>query len=253
MKHFSIKRTMKLLRLELMIEGKGLLTGFITMLAIILLVLLNGPDFTYEVYSRVLHSYLPFVFVGTGLAFFARIHQLLHQSAAHPFVSVPATVGEKYLFILLLGVLYFLIASVTIQINLWVEHALYPQINYHPEPSAYNDWMSSWLANDSLFLSPAALLREEVLITGIYAIGLLLLISLSFSWKIIAYPLFVIAPVGTIYLLSRLFSMLQWNLVGNENAPRFLGLEAYPLILSMIGIAALVGSYFVLRRKEVKS
>ena len=253
MNHFSINRTLKLVRLELKLDGKDLLIRFLTPLVIILLVLLNEPDFTYGGYSRVLHSYLPFVIVGTGLAFFARIHQLLHQSVAHPFVSIPATAGEKYLFILLLGVLYFLLALVTIQISLWVEHALYPQINFHPEPSAYNDWMSSWLANDSLFLSPAALLRKEVLTTEIYAIGLLLIISISFSWKIIAYPLFLIAPVGTIHLLSKLFSMLQWNLVGNENVPCFLGLEAYPLILSVIGVAALIGSYFVLRRKEVKS
>lgn len=247
MNSFSIKRVCQLLRVELMFEGKGLLIALLApMVVLILAQLSDTPDFTYDLTSRVLSRHLHILLLVFGVIFFAKVHSLLHAPNTLPYVAVPATPLEKYLMIFLLGIIYFIIPMVVTQVNLWVEAALFPIIDYSPDS---NPWSANLLINGTLFLNPVVLLEREVASFFTYIIGLLLLISVWVPRKGIAVPLYFIVPAGILYGLTQLFNALQWNRldssVNNENL--------VAIIAAAIGIAAFIGAYFVLRRKEVKS
>lgn len=247
MNRFSIKRVFQLLRVDLIFEGKGLLIGLLTLIAILALTLkLMEPDFTYETSSRVLNTFLPIYLFTMGISFFARTHKLLHNGSAHPYVSIPATAGEKFLEILMLGVIYFCIIVIPIQINLWFESWLYPQTNYHSDYQLYH---VDLLVSGTLFVNPASFFSKEVLSISIYIIGLLLLVSVAIPRKIFAYPLFFILPIVIAYLLSKIFMIFGWNRVDSIIQTG----DTYLVFPAIIGITALVSSYFILRKKEVKS
>lgn len=246
MNRFSIKRSCQVLRSELMFGGKELLIGLLaSTVALALWQFINVRDLPYDITSRVLSHYTPLIMVISGLVFFVMIHKLLHDSKTLPFVSLPAKASEKLLVILFLGIIYFCIALLIIQINVWVEYLLYPDTNFFP------DYFSNQqlLNEHTLLLNLATLWDIEFISFLLYIVGLLLFISVSIPKKIIAYPLFFIAPIGGVFLFVKLFNWLGWNqtdsLVNNESLIIVLGF--------IVGISAIIGAYFMLSKKEVKS
>lgn len=247
MNNFSIKRALRLLRTELIFEGKGLLIALATSIGTLALIqMLNEQNFAHRVSSQVLNEFMPIYLTLFGIAYFVRIHKLLHQSSAQPFVSIPATVGEKFLKALLLGVIYALIAIITIQVNLWLESWLYPHLNYNPE---YNAFPGELLISGTLLLNPSILLEKELLAGIIYLIGILMLISVSVRQKIFAYPLYFIVPTAIVYVIVNTIKAFDWNQSTDSEYLEIL----LTIIAVTIGMSSLIASYFVLRRKEVKS
>lgn len=246
MNHFSAKRVFQLIRTELKLVGSGFWITLLAFVATFALWQIVNVPYDEGLPSRVLNSYLPIILTGIGIIFFVRVHRLLHENSAVPFVSIPATAGEKLLKLLLLGVIYFCMALLIIQVNVWIEYALYPTTSYSPGYNLSIQWI---LIKDTLFLNPTVFFVQEAFSFLVFIIGILLFISVTIPKKIIAYPLFFVAPIGILFIIAKIFNWLGWN---NIESP--VDNESIMIVLGFVlGIGALVGSYFILRKKEVKS
>lgn len=191
--------------------------------------------------------------LGFSFAFFMRVHNMLHAKNTLPYVSIPASTIEKYIEIILLGLIYYVMACVAIQITYWVELWQYPDLK--GINIGDGTWHESILIGETSLFNPLAIFKNGFSLLTLYTGGILLLITTLISKKKYAIPLYFIIPVAIvaviIYILTEFYETTSINLASDEEWNGAEIIEAS--VLGGLGTLCLIGSYFALRTKQVKS
>lgn len=257
MKTFSIKRIGLLLRSEFKIQGMQMLIGWCTLVLLFSLITLI-PHLSYHGIATVrastssvlaTHSFL--LIFGFCVAFFVRVHHLVHDKEALPYVALPASTIEKYIEIILLGFIYLFMALLVIQINYWIELWLYPSLR----GDTTDVWSEFYLIEGTSLINPLIIFDSVVATLMPYTAGLLLLITMAVPKKRFAIPIAMVAPFGllilTVHILVQFFDFHSLNISPGEemgDAEIITG-----IVMGGVAIASLIGSYLLLRNKQVKS
>lgn len=253
MNTFSITRVGLLLRSEFKIQGREMLIGLASSTVFMALIpLIFDPNYYDEMLrSRVLNSYAPFFLSLFFLAYFSRVHSMVHEKQTLPYVSIPATALEKYIHIILLGVVFYLTALIALQINYWIELWCMPELR----GLTTGDWDETILFGRLSLINPFMIFGEASVIGLLYFVGIMLLITILVPKKIYAFPLFFIITIGFLvlffYTLSLFYESFSFSTDSGDGWSS--GEILVASVLNSIGIACLIASYFVLRNKQVKS
>lgn len=223
-----------------------------TVIFILLPMIFDSGQYEVDLRSNALSALSPMILFVFSLAYLTRVHSMLHEKNTLPYVSIPASNIEKYIEILILGVVYYLMAIVAIQINYWIELWRYPMI----KDMVYTDILhDTILIEGTTLINPLMIFDGNVFILVLFSAGLCLLMTTLFSKKRYAIPLYFIAPMAImmllVYILSQFYESYSINFASGEE------LDTIEIIVASImigiGIAGFVGSYFALSHKQVKS
>lgn len=238
--------------MELRFEGKRLLFAFIaSAITLVFVQITNKPDPDHLVaYARVILVYLPMLLAIFGLAYSVRIHQLLHQPRTLPLLAMPATVLEKYLFLLLLGAIYYIVVMLITQLSLWAEIVTYGnEFPFNDEEIA--SLSSMWLSKPYILNPFIIFYSPDTTVFILFILGIQFLIATLVSPKTYAYSLFIVAPAVLMYLAVLTMKYFYKN--NMCEGPLGFNKDSFGYyLLSGIGILALIGSYFILRKKPAK-
>ena len=253
MNAFSIRRVGLLLRSEFKLQGWQALIGFATITAVVAFItLISNTDFHAEMRtSNVLFSFTPLILYIFGFMYFIRVHSIIHEMNTLPYVSIPATALEKYVQIIIEGFIYYALALGSVQLNYWVELWKLPGLR---EATGFL-WSENILINKTTLINPVWGIDEGLAYVALFFVGIMLLTSTLISKKRLAIPTFILLPIVIysilVYLSDLLFNVnsidFRWGhaMGGAEN---FIIAALYG-----IGVISLIGSYFAIRNKQVKS
>lgn len=251
MNSFSIKRIALLLRSEFKILGRELLIGLVSSTIILVLVqLFIDINNSGGVRSIIITEFFPiFIFV-FSFVYFVRVHNMIHEKRILPFVSIPTTALEKYIQILLTGIVFLVMTLVMIQINFWVELWLRPTIILE------DLWSNKMLFERTTLINPFLGFDHGLPLLGVFMLGSLLLTATLFPKKRYAIPLFFIVPIAFFSLLSYVLLEIYDDVQAFSISPgEELGSVESMVAITMcvIGVIFMVVSYFAIRNKQVKS
>lgn len=216
--------------------------GFIVAFSI-LPPLLNGGT---RQFSKVLGDFALLTLIVTAITFSVRVHAMIHESSIQPYVTTPATVEEKFVHLLLLGLTYLVLSLIVLQICYTIEVLLYPDIieNYQLHRySLYREYANGYVLNPLSFF-------PKTLGVVAYVVSLLLYISVTFRRKYVAYPLYFLAPLATIISLGWLLN--EWFVsIGQLVNDRDITVTLEQILL-VVGVVLLFLAYLSLRKVQLK-
>lgn len=188
---------------------------------------------------------VPFLIINTILAplafffyFLTWINKSIHKSETEPFTNIPATVGEKYMTIFMMGIL-FLICSIVVG---WVTTLLRTAF----VPGAWSEQLH--------YLS-----AKNITITGRESHDFIWLILFAFSYALFFILLCIVAQfyfhhvfVGIlipIFIVS-VGSSLSLFIAGIFNLQTSLYLST--IVCTLLSIGVIILGYFILKKMQLK-
>lgn len=251
MNSFSIKRVYLLLHSELLIAGRKLLIYVLSAIAVVTLInslpTLFDADFGLRSYSIVISGMAPSVLVIVGLAFFMRLHMLTHQSTSLPFVVIPSTTNERCLYILIMGIIYLAMAVFIIQLSIWIEVLMYPELLAILHGNVY----SKYMIGNSLFINPINAFEGQ---NGavFFVVMLLLFISIKFRRNSVVYPLYFLAPLFVIFIVANAVEYYYEAINSDYDLSPTEFTQMFSNALGVIGVLFMILSYFSIKRLQQK-
>lgn len=254
MNAFSIKRVGLLLYSEFKIQGRQMLIVFATITAAVAFITLIS-DLSLQSETRtsnVLFFFTPMILYAFSFIYFLWVHNLIHEKNTLPYISIPATALEKYIQIIFLGLLFYAMGIASVQVNYWIELWKFPTL------INTSGFLSSEaiLINNTSLVNPLWGINEKLGHVSLFFTGNLLLTSSLIPKKRFSIPAYILLPIAIIALLSYVTIIIfgDNSTIDNALESKMGSTENYIRgILCSIGIIGLIGSYFAIRNKQVKS
>ena len=252
---FSIKRVGQLLLMDLKLNRLQLLSliagSFALFLVPLLLRTLFSEDYLY--YTSVVYFMSVPYEVLLSLFYFMYVSRRLHAMSSVSYSTIPATNGERYAHLLILGVLMVIMGYIIIQCSLFVEALLNPAYFRTNPGKLWFIWGNYWITNNSF----SAIFSIIMNILFACSIGLYSVIRFK---NIVQSVTFIVALAVSLFIIGRLVSLLLdafgWNstdfYITNAD-PYDAVLAICKIIFYLITIGNYVICYFRLKKLQQRS
>ncbi|WP_411914922.1 hypothetical protein [Porphyromonas miyakawae] len=207
---FSIKRVGQLLLMDLKLNRLQLLSliagSFALFLVPLLLRTLFSGDYLY--YTGVVYFMsVPYV-VLLSLFYFMYVSRRLHAMSSVSYSTIPATNGERYAHLLILGILMVIMGYIIIQCSLFVEALLNPSYFRANPGKLWFIWGNHWITNNSF----SAIF--SIIMNILFACSIALYSVIRFR-NMAQSVTFIVALAVSLFIITRLISLLLdafgWN------------------------------------------
>ena len=252
---FSIKRVGQLLLMDLKLNRLQLLSliagSFALFLVPLLLRTLFSEDYPYNT-SVVYFMSVPYELL-LSLFYFMYVSRRLHAMSSVSYSTIPATNGERYAHLLILGVLMVIMGYIIIQCSLFVEALLNPSYFRANPGKLWFIWGNHWITNNSF----SAIFSIIMNILFACSLGLYSVIRFRNMAQSVT---FIVALAVSLFIITRLISLLLdafgWN------SPDFYvtNVDPYNAVLAiskslfyLITIGNYVICYFRLKKLQQRS
>lgn len=252
---FSIKRVGQLLLMDLKLNRLQLLSLIAGSFALFLVPLLLRTLFSgdYPYYTCVVYFMsVPYV-VLMGLFYFMYVSRRLHAMSSVSYSTIPATNGERYAHLLILGILMIIMGYIIVQCSLFVEALLNPAYFRTNPGKLWFIWGNLRITDNSF--------REifSIIMNILFACSIGLYSVIRFK-NMVQSVTFIVALAVSLFIITRLISLLLdafgWN------SPDFYvtNVDPYNAVLAiskslfyLITIGNYVICYFRLKKLQQRS
>ena len=200
---FSIKRVGQLLLMDLKLNRLQLLSLIAGSFALFLVPLLLRTLFSvdYPYYTCVVYFMsVPYV-VLMGLFYFMYVSRRLHAMSSVSYSTIPATNGERYAHLLILGILMIIMGYIIVQCSLFVEALLNPAYFKTNPGKLWFIWGNHWIMNNSF----SAIFSRIMNI--LFACSIALYSAIRFR-NMVQSVTFIVALAVSLFIITRLISLL---------------------------------------------
>lgn len=234
---FSLSRILRLVKMEVSMTWRDLLIFCLIFVAaqalISALTWYNTiSESTAPHQSIAINAFYPIGLFAFGFFCLGKMGQRLHKSDTIAYCSLPASTLEKYISLLLIIVLYYLLGCVTVQMSYLIEGCINPRLFAYPAdlPSPFY----TLNINGFLLINPFAQIGKGLLSGGtIFCLGLGFFSIIKFR-----HILYAMAnTLGWVIVAIILFGRFDWGEV--------------PLYL--LGIGCFVAAYVFLYKLQQRS
>lgn len=249
--YFSFQRMFQLIRMELQVRYKQILIFSVSLLALFLFIsLLDGSyvDREYQSGDYVMMFDIIFMLVMAIFLFYFifTMNKRIRNSDTLAYSSIPASVEEKFISIISLGIIHFLLAWCVAQLTMWGLIMINPTVKVALESQIMNHTqIVDFVKNGSLFYYIPIVFLE------ILKEGIVWVILTSMLYAIVcskaAFGFRATSWADKLIIISAyVFAIAPIHLWGSNATV----LKFYPIFLWLISVGLFIGSYFRLRKIE---
>ena len=252
---FSIKRVgqlllmdLKLNRLQLFSLIAGSFALFLVPLLLRTLFLGDYPHYTGFVYFMS----VPYV-VLLSLFYFMYVSRRLHAMSSVSYSTIPATNGERYAHLLILGVLMVIMGYIIIQCSLFVEALLNPAYFRTSPGNLWFIWGNLRITDNSFSVN------LSIIMNILFACSIALYSVIRFR-NIVQSVTFIVALAVSLFIIGRLISLLLDAFGWNSTDFYMTNADPYDAVLAickilfyLITIGNYVICYFRLKKLQQRS
>ena len=252
---FSIKRVGQLLLMDLKLNRLQLLSliagSFALFLVPLLLRTLFSGDYPYNT-SVVYFMSVPYELL-LSLFYFIYVSRRLHAMSSVSYSTIPATNGERYAHLLILGVLMVIMGYIIIQCSLFVEALLNPSYFRANPGKLWFIWGNHWITNNSFSVN------LSIIMNILFACSIALYSVIRFR-NIVQSVTFIVALAVSLFIIGRLISLLLDAFGWNSTDFYMTNADPYDAVLAickilfyLITIGNYVICYFRLKKLQQRS
>ena len=252
---FSIKRVGQLLLMDLKLNRLQLLSliagSFALFLVPLLLRTLFSEDYLY--YTSVVYFMSVPYEVLLSLFYFMYVSRRLHAMSSVSYSTIPATNGERYAHLLILGILMIIMGYIIVQCSLFVEALLNPAYFRTNPGSLWFIWGNLRITDNSFSVNLSIIMN----ILFACSIGLYSVIRYK---NMVQSVTFIVALAVSFFIIARLVSLLLDALGWNSTDFYFDNVDPYNMVIAickiifyLITIGNYVICYFRLKKLQQRS
>lgn len=252
---FSIKRVGQLLLMDLKLNRLQLLSLIAGSFALFLVPLLLRTLFSgdYPYYTSVVYFMrVPYELL-LSLFYFMYVSRRLHAMSSVSYSTIPATNGERYAHLLILGILMIIMGYIIVQCSLFVEALLNPAYFRENPGDLWFIWGNLKITDNSFSVN-LSIIRN---ILFACSIGLYSVIRYK---NMVQSVTFIVALAVLLFIIGRLISLLLDALGWNSTDFYFDNVDPYNTVIAiskslfyLITIGNYVICYFRLKKLQQRS
>ena len=252
---FSIKRFGQLLLIDLKLNRLQLLSFIAGSFALFLVPLLLRTLFSgdYPYYTGIVNFMsVPYV-VLLSFFYFMYVSRRLHAMSSVSYSTIPATNGERYAHLLILGVLMIIMGYIIVQCSLFVEALLNPA-HFQTNPGYLWGIWGNLRITDNFFR-----VIFSMIMNILFACSIALYSVIRFK-NMVQSVTFVVALAVSLFIIGRLISLLLDALGWNSTDFYFDNVDPYNTVIAiskslfyLITIGNYVICYFRLKKLQQRS
>lgn len=252
---FSIKRVGQLLLMDLKLNRLQLLSliagSFALFLVPLLLRTLFSEDYLYYT-SVVYFMSVPYELL-LSLFYFIYVSRRLHAMSSVSYSTIPATNGERYAHLLILGILMIIMGYIIVQCSLFVEALLNPAYFQTNPGSLWFIWGNLKITDNSFRVI------FSIIMNILFACSIALYSVIRFR-NMVQSVTFIVALAVSLFIIGRLVSLLLDALGWNSTDFYFDNVDPYNTVIAiskslfyLITIGNYVICYFRLKKLQQRS
>lgn len=252
---FSIKRVGQLLLMDLKLNRLQLLSLIAGSFALFLVPLLLRTLFSgdYPYYTCVVYFMsVPYV-VLMGLFYFMYVSRRLHAMSSVSYSTIPATNGERYAHLLILGILMIIMGYIIVQCSLFVEALLNPAYFRKNPGDLWFIWGNLRITDNSFRVI------FSIIMNILFACSIALYSVIRFK-NMVQSVTFIVALAVSLFIIGRLISLLLDAFGWNSTDFYITNVDPYDAVLAicrilfyLITIGNYVICYFRLKKLQQRS
>lgn len=252
---FSIKRVGQLLLMDLKLNRLQLLSFIAGSFALFLVPLLLRTLFSgdYPYYTGIVNFMsVPYV-VLLSFFYFMYVSRRLHAMSSVSYSTIPATNGERYAHLLILGVLMIIMGYIIVQCSLFVEALLNPA-HFRKNPGYLWGIWGNLRITDNFFR-----VIFSMIMNILFACSIALYSVIRFK-NMVQSVTFVVALAVSLFIIGRLISLLLDAFGWNSTDFYFDNVDPYNTVIAiskslfyLITIGNYVICYFRLKKLQQRS
>ena len=252
---FSIKRVGQLLLMDLKLNRLQLLSLIAGSFALFLVPLLLRTLFIgdYQYYAGVVYFMsVPYELL-LSLFYFIYVSRRLHAMSSVSYSTIPATNGERYAHLLILGVLMIIMGYIIVQCSLFVEALLNPAHFRKNPDDLWFIWGYLWITDNSFRVI------FSIIMNILFACSIALYSVIRFK-NMVQSVTFIVALAVSLFIIGRLISLLLDAFGWNSTDFYMTNADPYDAVLAickilfyLITIGNYVICYFRLKKLQQRS